>query len=83
LPPITTQELGGTAVAIAGNDIKLTVKSSVSGRIYQLQCSDSLVADTWQNVGSPTTGTGDDLIFYDSYGTAVRKRFYRVRLSSP
>jgi alpha-L-arabinofuranosidase len=83
LPPITTQELGGTAVAIAGNDIKLTVKSSVSGRIYQLQCSDSLAADTWQNVGSPTTGTGDDLIFYDSYDTAIRKRFYRVRLSSP
>lgn len=59
--PITTAEMT-PAITLSGSDANasalVTVSPSVIGHTYQLQeCSD-LVIGTWQNVGSPQTGTG-------------------------
>ena len=82
LPPIASYELLGPAVRVGGNNVQLTVKSSVAGRVYTFQRSDDLQA-AWQTIGNPQTGTGTDLIFTDTYDATHPKRFYRVRLSAP
>jgi hypothetical protein len=52
---------------------------TVSGRIYQLQRSATLLADSWANVGAPVTGTGAPLQFTDGNAPAGRC-FYRISI---
>lgn len=81
LPPISAQELVGPATMVSGSSVRLTVNPSVSGRVYTLQRCGDLQTNSWENIGSPQTGTGSDLIFTDSCDPALGKRFYRVQLS--
>jgi hypothetical protein len=78
-PPIDESELIAPEVTTTASEATITVKDSIPGRSYTLQYSEDLQPDHWQDLGSPKTGTGGDVIFTDPHSGAPR-RFYRVKL---
>jgi len=81
LPPIAAEELFGPGTVLSGSTVQITLKSTVSGRVYRLQRCDDLPTGSWQTIGTPQTGTGSALIFTDSYDSGYPKRFYRIQLA--
>ena len=74
--PITPGELVGPKVGISGGNISFSVQTSVVGRRYQLQGSDSMASGSWQDVGAERTGDGNTVVISTPYDPAVRHRFY-------
>lgn len=70
------------AISGSGADARcvVTVKTSVQGYIYQLQYCTDLAGSTWNDLGSPASGTGAALSF-PPVSVADSKGFYRVRLT--
>ena len=80
-PPIASGELMGPKFGNSAGNVTLTVQPSVSGRRYQLQCSDTMMPGSWQNRGLLRVGDGNNLVISDTYSPGVPKRFYRLVLS--
>ena len=82
--PVTSAEILAPALAIsgAGGNLSATVTaaSSVPGHIYQLQYTDDLINDPWQNIGSSQTGTGGALQFIAPVNLSAPSRFYRLQV---
>ena len=53
---------------------------TVSGKIYQLQFRDDLVAGNWNPLVDGILGTGATLQVNDPSSTGLTKRFYRIAL---
>ncbi|MEO5715501.1 MAG: autotransporter-associated beta strand repeat-containing protein [Luteolibacter sp.] len=65
----------------SGDSVTLTIQS-YSGHRYQLQCSATLLSDSWQNVGESKVGvTGSVLSFQASVVAAEAGCFYRIRVT--
>jgi hypothetical protein len=60
-----------------GNDIAIHF-SSVIGRTYRVERSDTLEADSWQIVEEGIAGTGETISVTDAGGTGGAKGFYRI-----
>ena len=77
--PAYTESEFKPAISLVGNDVRLTIGTSVVGHTYQLQRSDSLAAASWMDIGSPHAGNGEILILQDNGGNAGGPcRFYRI-----
>jgi len=68
-----------TATAVAGGNVTFTA-STVSGKIYQLETSLTLLAGSWTPVGEPVTAVGPTTNFTHTGGAADGKRFYRLKV---
>lgn len=77
-PPVSQEEIMSSGVLSLSPPV-IGLSFTVSGRIYQLQRSTSLLPDSWTDVGAPITGTGAPLQFSDLESPAGRC-FYRVRI---
>jgi formylglycine-generating enzyme required for sulfatase activity len=77
---ISPNELVAPKIEISGGNLNFTVQPSVSGRNYQLQCSDTMAGGTWTDVGVVRSGDGGNLVISTPYVPGVQKRFYRVAL---
>jgi alpha-L-fucosidase len=64
-------------MAKSGNDMQLSFPT-VSGKIYRLERSDTLAADSWTAVQDNIAGTGGVVQITDTNGAAQPKRFYRI-----
>jgi len=64
----------------AGTNSTIIVKASVPGHVYQLQYTSDLRDGTWQNIGSPETGTGADLEFGTVGTGSLPIGFYRIQV---
>jgi len=80
VPPVAASEKAAPLAVLSGTALNLTVHSSVPGRTYQLQSSDSLLNGSWLNVGTVQTAGGGDLNLSVFRDTSVSKRFYRFVL---
>ena len=80
VPPIAPAELLPPKLTLTGTNLDFTIESTVPGRIYQLQQSDTLAPDTWQNLGPPRTGDGNPLVITTPCESSVPRRFYRIAL---
>lgn len=77
-PPVSPEEIRSSAVVSLSPPV-IGLSFTVSGRIYQLQRSATLLPDSWTNVGDPVTGTGAPLQFTDGNAPAGRC-FYRISI---
>jgi formylglycine-generating enzyme required for sulfatase activity len=77
---IAPGELVAPKMEISGGNLNFTVQPSVSGRNYQLQCSDTMAGGSWTDVGVVRSGDGGNLVISTPYVAGVQKRFYRVAL---
>ena len=68
-----------TSVARSGSSV-LVGFPSVTGKIYQLQYRDDLVAGIWNPLVDGIVGTGATLQITDPSGSGLTKRFYRIAL---
>jgi sulfatase modifying factor 1 len=75
---IAPSELVAPKLEISGGNLNFTVQPSVIGRTYQLQGSNTMVADTWQNLGDVVIGTGSNLVISIPYVPSVAQHFYRL-----
>ena len=57
--------------------------SSVSGKVYRVECCDDLVTANWQPLTNAVTGQGTVTEIRDAALGDPRQRFYRVRLTGP
>jgi hypothetical protein len=64
-------------IEIAGELTRVTIPSSLTHAIYQLQHSE-LPSQGWVNLGPVLSGTGGDLVFTDETTPRPDKRFYRI-----
>ena len=80
--PISASELVAPKMAISGGNVHFTVQASVAGRGYQLQCSDTMVPGSWQDLGPVRVGDGNDLPITTQYAPAAGRRFYRLALQN-
>jgi len=82
--PISTTELIAPELIASSGDAgtiaTIVVKASVPGHVYQLQYTNDLRSGTWQNLGSPETGTGDDLQFGTVGTGSLPIGFYRIQV---
>ena len=78
--PITPDEQHAPQITIAASQVTFTIQGSVSGRRYQLQCSATMAADSWQDLGPPRVGDGKRLDISTPHDPAVQRRFYRLAL---
>ena len=62
------------------NDIVLRIQS-YPGHNYQLQRRSTLNGGTWENIGSPLPGTGEQFIFTDTDAATGSQLFYRFLVS--
>jgi len=77
-PSMTTSTSGANTTTV------FTVATSVAGHTYQLQQNTDLTNGTWQNVGSPQSGTGSALQFSVTINTTGLSRlFFRVLVQRP
>jgi alpha-L-arabinofuranosidase len=81
LPAIAPNELYAPSLLTGTSGVQITLKSSVPGRLYRLQRSDTLAPGSWIYTGDSQAGTGTDLLFMDAADPSQAKRFYRVELS--
>ncbi len=68
-----------TSVTRAGTNVTVGFPS-VSGKVYQLQFRDDLLAGNWNPLVDGILGTGATLQITDPSATSLTKRFYRVAL---
>jgi fibronectin type 3 domain-containing protein len=61
----------------SGNDVVVSF-SSVVGKTYRVERSDTLQGGSWSTVQDNIAGTGDVLQITDSAAASLSKRFYRV-----
>ncbi len=80
MPPIQAGETAAPLFTMSGSNMNMTVNSSVPGRIYQVQFSYDLSADSWQNLGSPYYGNGAGLLISIPFNNAAPSCFYRLEL---
>ena len=80
-PPIGAREMVAPPLSLVSGTARLTVKSSLAGRIYQVQTCDDLVSGHWSDVGPVQTGSGGDINLSIPIETTVLRRFYRVKLN--
>lgn len=86
--PITPENLIVGQVTIANLDqavgtFTLPIPNSGNGQIYQLQYSDSLLSDSWTDIGDPLIGNGGLLEFEAFFPTSLTRRFYRLKVTLP
>ncbi|MCX6867880.1 MAG: SUMF1/EgtB/PvdO family nonheme iron enzyme, partial [Verrucomicrobia bacterium] len=83
-PAVHAQIASGERVApkmeISGDSVNLTIQPSVIGRNYQLQYSDTMAGDTWQDTGVVRSGDGGNLVISTPYVAGTSRLFYRVAL---
>ena len=77
---IAPGELVAPKIEISGGNLNFTVRPSVLGRNYQLQCSDTMAGGTWMDLGVVRSGDGSNLVISTPYVAGVQKRFYRIAL---
>ena len=68
-----------TSVARSSGNVMVGFPS-VSGKVYQLQYRDDLVAGNWSPLVDGILGTGATLQITDPSSTGLTKRFYRIAL---
>ena len=78
--PWGSKETVAPAIALTSGTPTATV-STVAGRTYQLQRSDTLQAGSWINIGSPMTGTGSPAVLSDPSSAGANRHFYRVQIT--
>jgi hypothetical protein len=72
-----------TPVSDTGNQMVITFKPIVSGRIYTLKSSDSLAPGSWTTVsGSTSSDLGNERSVIDN-AAAGTKKYYRVEINYP
>ena len=81
--PIALAELEAPGIGISGGMVNFTVQSSVAGRAYQLEYSDSMTSGTWHALGAVRVGDGTPLAITTPYDPALPRRFYRLALTAP
>ena len=74
-----TSVLKLTRISISGGSVTLSWTSSI-GQRYQVQSSASITNPTWQNLGTPFVGTGQEITA--SFGLGANANFFRVVVSS-
>ncbi|MCA1963218.1 MAG: discoidin domain-containing protein, partial [Prosthecobacter sp.] len=78
-PPIAEAEMQAPAITINATEISFSVGTSVIGHTYQLQKSETLAPDSWENVGSPIPGTGGPLgLTVPAPPPSIPDCFYRI-----
>ncbi len=88
LAPVIDENIILTGVTISNafqtvGTISFSIQQSAAGQIYQVQFSDTLLEDSWTDLGEPSIGTGGEIDFNINYPTALSKRFYRVKVTLP
>ena len=78
--PIVATELVAPKMEICDGDANLTIQASVPGRAYQLQCSDTMAPDTWQDLGPVRIGDGNILVISTPCNPVATRQFYRIAL---
>jgi hypothetical protein len=81
--PITEEELRAPAIHLSGGNISITTALSIAGHLYQLQYSDNLAVENWQNHGPAQAGTGGPLEFVMPVEPGAGRRFYRLLILTP
>jgi hypothetical protein len=66
----------------AGDDVEISF-TSVSGKLYRVEHSDSLLAPDWQPVADNIPGTGSPVVVTNLGAAVLDERVYRVRLLPP
>ena len=61
----------------SGNDMVITF-STVSGKTYRVERSDTLQSGSWTTVQDNIAGTGNDVQVTDTGGATQPKRFYHL-----
>jgi uncharacterized protein (DUF1800 family) len=74
-----TSVLKLTRIIVSGGSVTLNWTSSV-GQLYQVQSSASLTNPSWQNLGTPFVGTGQEMTA--TLGINLGAKFFRVAVSS-
>lgn len=64
-------------MAMAGSNVMLSFPTA-AGKIYHLECSDSLLNGSWAVVQENIPGTGADIQVTDIGGANNARRFYRI-----
>ena len=80
VPPFGAGETYAPKPTFSGSSLRVTV-TSVAGRTYQLQRSDTLAAGSWINSGAPVTGTGTPIDLQEATASDVHRRFYRLQIT--
>ncbi|MEO8616839.1 MAG: LamG-like jellyroll fold domain-containing protein [Luteolibacter sp.] len=69
-----------TTLGPSGNDMQVSF-SSVSGRIYRVERSDTLQVGSWMTVQQYIAGTGGLVQILDTSSAGNMRRFYRIAVS--
>lgn len=77
-PPVSEAERSSSRLESAAPP-SIWIDNTVAGRVYQLERSISLAADSWSPVGPPSEGTGLPMGFTDPDPPSARC-FYRLRI---
>lgn len=86
--PITDNNLIISGITAANTDqavgaFSFSIAQSGNGQIYQVQFSDNLLSNSWTDLGDPLIGDGTQLDFNIAFPTALKKRFFRVKVTLP
>ena len=76
--PTDRQSLLKVTVVQAGESGIVIIFPSVSGKLYRLERSDSLVGGSWTTVEDDIAGTGAEIQVADTPVSLPLKRFYRI-----
>lgn len=79
---IASNELFAPKIEMASGNIEFTVESSVSGRRYQLQQSETLLPGSWVAVGGESVGNGGLHVVKIPHESGTPRRFYRFALDT-
>ncbi len=82
-PPILEEERRAPSIEPRGDNAAITAAVSVEGRLYQLQYSDNLSSESWQNHGTAKAGTGGPLEFLVPVDPENERLFYRLLILQP
>ena len=66
-----------SGMMVSGNEVLLSFPT-VAGKTYLLECSDTLLQDSWVPVSGSISGTGDVIQITDPVDPLQPKRFYRI-----
>lgn len=69
-----------TSYGLSGANFTATIQGYI-GHTYQLQYRDDLTNGSWQNVGSPVSGTGAPINFTHPNGATAPQRLYRIAVN--
>ena len=70
-------------IVVNGSTTEVTVETKL-GRVYELQSSTTLEANSWTNVSNAEAGTGGDIQFnYPASDPVDQKLFFRIKVSQP